>query len=370
MLRCNRKHQRTVQIWVQASSLVLLTTALAAQQAIRVRQGGLIQVGVGPASEDAPPVSAPKEGTEVKPPKGLPVLYLRDKSQLAGWPQFEALDVETDYGKLSIPRDQLVRVRFARRVAPDVQNKIEQLIAELSSDDFDKREAATLGLKGMGAIAIPFLRKAAKSSNEEVKNRASSIVSQMTDKAQGGQPAGDESLPQVAGTDDEIVTTRMTVKGRIPREDFMVKSQYGELKVVISDLSGITFRAAGQSSAKVNVSAQNQPPGNWLDTKLDLQKNQKIKITASGQLSVRNYGIVSGPAGNTDWSGHPTFGNFPMLSLVAKVGRNGQPFLVGASYNGRVKNEGRLYLGIVTFTPYPSGAAGSYQAKVQAMGGD
>ena len=93
-----------------------------------------------------------------------------------------------------------------------------------------------------------------------------------------------------------------------------------------------------------------------------------MKIAASGNISVRNYGIVSGPAGNTDWSGHATFGNFPMLSLVAKVGKKGKPFLVGANFSGRVKGQGRLYLGVVPFSPYPTGAAGSYQVKVNTLG--
>jgi hypothetical protein len=300
----------------------------------------------------------------------VPISHLRDKSKITGWPQIESLQVETPYGTLIVPRDQLVRVRFARRLPPDLRAKIEQLIDALGDEDFDKREAATQGLKEIGPPALGFLKKATKSSNEEVKSRAASLVAELREQVAGDERSVEDALPQIAGSEDEVVTVRMTIKGRVPAEQLLIKTRYGNLRVAVADLNGILFKPTGPTSVTVDVSAQVQPPANWVDTKLEVEKDQKIKITASGQIMVNNYGIVSGPAGNREWSGYATFGNFPMLSLVGKVGKKGKPFLVGTSYSGRVKGKGRLYLAVVPFSPYPGGATGNYQAKIRALGTD
>lgn len=322
-----------------------------------------------PAAEtgkgSSPSTPAAKESTEKQSP---PIFYLHDLSKIAGFPKLDALQVETQYGSLSIPKDQLVRIRFARRLAPDLQAKIQDLIGELGNDDFDKREAATQALKEIGPAALELLHKATKSTNEEVKNRSEILVGQLGKPAEG-KASEDENLLQLAGSDDEVVTTRMTIKGRIPHEEFIIDSRYGELHIRTSDLTGVSFRPTGPSSMKAEVTTQYQPQGNWFDTKFDLSKGQKIKIEASGQVSVRNYGISSGPDGNREWGGN-SFGSFPMLSLVAKIGKKGQPFLIGNAYNGKARGSGRLYLAIVPFSPYPGGAAGSYQVKGQVSGGE
>ena len=45
-----------------------------------------------------------------------PHFYFRDRSKVAGDPSFENLQVETSYGTLQIPRDQIIQVRFAFRL--------------------------------------------------------------------------------------------------------------------------------------------------------------------------------------------------------------------------------------------------------------
>ena len=348
---------------------ILLWTAAAPrlQAQVVVRQAARVEAA--PATENAGAVEEPGEGREYKAKDMPPVFHLRDQSRIAGKPKLKSLDVETRYGNLSIPLDQLVRVRFARRLPAELQGKIEKLIKELGDEDFDKREAATAGLKEIGAPALDALRKAAKSENDEVKNRADGIIAGLaTESSKTPQAADDDPLPQLSGTEDEVTTTRMTVKGRVTMEEIALETQYGDLRVSVSDLSGITFRMSGPSTAKATVSCQNQPPQNWLETKVDLEKGQKIKIEATGQVTVRNYGIVSGPDGNREYSGHATFNNFPMLSLGGKVGKKGEPFLIGNNYTGKVRGQGKLYLGIVTFSPYPTGAVGNYQVKVHSLG--
>jgi hypothetical protein len=314
-----------------------------------------------------PARDGPSPDAKADDAKSAPIFYLRDNSKIAGMPKLEALEVETQYGTLKIPRDQLVRIRLARRIDTALREKISQLIVDLGHDDYDKRDTATKALGEIGAPALDFLRKAAKSANEEVKNRASILIGQIDEKASSKGSEGEDSLPEISGSEDEVSTARMTVRGSIRSEEFVIESRYGDLRVRLADLTGIVFRRSAAAAARIDVPAQNQPPGNWFDTKIDVDKAERLKIEATGQVSVRNYGLIAGPDGNREWSGN-SFGNFPMLSLVGKIGKRGQPFLVGNGYTGKARGSGRLYLGVVAFSPYPGGAAGSYQVKVQVSG--
>lgn len=298
-----------------------------------------------------------------------PTFLLRDRSKITGAPRFDTLEVRTRYGTLKVPRDQILKIRFARRVAPELRAKIEAQIALLGDEDFDKREAATAALKEVGPPALEALKGAAKSSNEEVKSRAASVVEEITKTTTEKAPDTDEQVPGLQGAEDEITTLKMTMKGTIPAEEFVIESRYGELKVATADLSAAVFRVTGPQSLRFDVAPTYQPPGNWLDTKFEVEKGQRLKIEATGNMGVRNYGISSGPDGNREWGGQ-SFNNFPMLALVGKIGKRGQPFLIGSNHNGKAKSSGRLYVGIVAFSPNPGGANGTYKVVVQSAGGD
>ena len=323
----------------------------------------------GPVSAEEPEsaaTAAPAKDKEAA--EKAPIFYLRDGSKIAGVPRIESLQVTTSYGVLNIPRDQIVRIRFARRLDATTRSRIEGLIEDLGNEDFDRRETASKSLAEVGPDALQLLRKALKSSNEEVKNRATILIGQIDSKSDG-KAEKEEALPELIGAEDEVTTAKMTLRGTVTGEEIGIESRYGELKIRIADLAGAIFRASGGSAGKVEVSAQNQAPQNWLDSRVDLEKGQKLKIDATGQITVRNYGISSGPEGNRDWGGN-SFNNFPMLSLVGKIGKRGQPFLIGPTFTGKANASGRLHLAVVPFAPYAGGASGSYQVKIQTLGGD
>ena len=83
-----------------------------------------------------------------------PLFYFRDKSKVAGYPGIQAIEVITAFGALRVPIRELVRVRFAPRVAKEIQEQIDTLIEALGSDDFDARESASERLIEIGARVI------------------------------------------------------------------------------------------------------------------------------------------------------------------------------------------------------------------------
>jgi hypothetical protein len=303
---------------------------------------------------------------EPQPPKvpDPPVFHLRDGGKVAGRPKLDVLTVDTRYGVLHVPTEDLILVRFARRLADLERQRIEAAIARLGAEDFADREAATEDLRKMGLVARKFLLEARKGAIDEVKSRAASLLAEISSSAPTPSSSEEDGLdPLLDDEDDEVVTQRFTVRGRVKEEQFTVESRYGALELEATEIAGIAFHPEKRTVRTLEVSASSTVPDSWLNTKLSVAKGQRIVLRARGQITVPNYNLTSGPEGTTRYSGS-TFQNFPMLSLVGKVGKNGKPFLVAKEYQGKASREGTLYLALVPFRRNYA-ASGSYQVKVE-----
>lgn len=329
-------------------------------------------VGVGlppPAPEEDEARERTEPDGEIKPSEpSPPVFFLRDGGKVAGAPRLEALDVRTRYGVLRIPLAELVQVRFAQRIDASLKKQVQELIARLGDEDFDAREDAMEALRRIGAHALPFIRLAAESDNEEIKSRSGILAGELEALKESQAGAGD-APSGVEGIDDQVQTTRMTIKGQVLAEDFVIQSRYGSLRVSVGDLKAVSFRQSGPTSAKFDVLPKNQPPGSWMDTKFDLEAGQRFRLEASGIINVTNYSVSCGPAGTREWGGQ-SWNNFAQLALVGRIGKNGKPFLVGDEYRGKADKAGRLYLAIVAFSYNPAGAVGKYTVKLRSLGGE
>ena len=79
----------------------------------------------------------------------------------------------------STPADLLQFLREQVRSATD-REKVKKLVQQLSDDAFEVREKASAALVRLGGVALPELRKAAKSSDAEVATRAARCLEQIT----------------------------------------------------------------------------------------------------------------------------------------------------------------------------------------------
>jgi hypothetical protein len=87
----------------------------------------------------------------------------------------------------------------------------------------------------------------------------------------------------------------------------------------------------------------------WTDSGIDLNGDEILAITASGEMD--NYTgdpATNGPGGKPDSVGHGAnvIACANHATLLGRVGATGAPFEVGLAYSARVKLAGRLYLGI------------------------
>jgi hypothetical protein len=118
-------------------------------------------------------------------------ITLRDGSLIRGVLNLKSFDVETIYGKLSVPLTDVIRIRMGRNAAPNLKAQIERLIAKLGDNSFQVREQAQADLAKMGAQAFNELQAALQSSDAEIVTRAKILLEGLSAE-QPADPLKDE----------------------------------------------------------------------------------------------------------------------------------------------------------------------------------
>jgi hypothetical protein len=102
----------------------------------------------------------------------------------------------------------------------------------------------------------------------------------------------------------------------------------------------------------------------WTDSGVDLQPGQRIRITASGEIS-STQGVRNGPEGSSkDPNAISLLPEEQHAALIAKVGE-GYPFLVGSGTSYQAGGRGRLYLGVNDLAVRDNG--GYYRVEVVVL---
>src|SRR4051794_24432051 len=100
---------------------------------------GLLLVLTG-VHHGGPPASDPdKKGTRPAPEAPLLEVRLSDNSAVRMTLLDEKIDIQTRYGKLTVPAGDVRRIEFGLRFPPGVARKIDAAIANLGSSDFKER---------------------------------------------------------------------------------------------------------------------------------------------------------------------------------------------------------------------------------------
>jgi hypothetical protein len=129
----------------------------------------------------------------------------------------------------------------AKPVAP--KKSVEQLIAQLGSEQFDEREVATRELKDR-EDALPALRKAVQSSDVEVRRRAALLLEGWREKL-----VREELRKLLArckgGEADSFIEQMTTLKGAVKEETWQAALDLVGVVVKTSGVQGDNFRIPG-----------------------------------------------------------------------------------------------------------------------------
>jgi hypothetical protein len=274
----------------------------------------------------------------------------------------DKLDVDTKYGKLTVPTSDIVKIDFGIHIPAELEKKITQAIEDLGSENYKTREAAVKDLVGWGPYAYPQVYKASKSDQPEVQKRASIALEKLKTKHSAKNLRTRE--------EDVIVTANFTVVGRITTPTVRAKAEnFGELDLQLTKLRAVRSLTT-VTEAEVTIDAAKYAQQNvvWMDTQYECRQGMRLVITATGNVNLwpQNGGFVCGPSGFDQNGGFgPGRGNqYLPGALVGRVGEDGQMFYIGDRYDGTINREGKLYLSIRPSPWNPQGTVGSYTVKI------
>lgn len=114
-----------------------------------------------------------------------------------------------------------------------------------------------------------------------------------------------------------------------------------------------TITTATMAPAGPAINAVVAGNANWAPTRVTLQAGGFVRISATGRWSAVGQQLRAASTVNTttDANGYPNTSGQPTLlpsanrgALIGRVGPNGAPFLIGATYEGAVREDGVLFL--------------------------
>jgi hypothetical protein len=280
----------------------------------------------------------PPETAEAPAPAG-PVtrdvrheVALRSGTLLVG--RIEPADwrIQTAFGMLVVPVDEIKNVKFGRKSDPERLARVAELIKDLASANPERRNHARAALKEEGAFAVRDLVAASKSHEDpEVKRICKELVDELAVPAES-----------IAQDDDRIETTQFALTGTVTPSQFKVTvPELGGLNVMRRDIVHVRLYKAIRS-VEAKVSGSHVWPNQWLDTGIKIRQGEKLRITAEGNIHFPNWGgQVFTPDGNFRMG---QINGIPVGALAGRVSKSGTVFRIGTSYSGKATNTGTLEL--------------------------
>lgn len=257
------------------------------------------------------------------------------------------LDVETKYGRLSVPFADVQHVQFGAHFKPGDDERLQELLNKLGDENVKVREAATKGIQQLGPAAYPFLRSDAK--DVEVRQRSALLSVWFHQRF-----PKDRLLPS---RDDTVSTPDGRLSGRITTPAILVESPHlGEMKLNLFDLSSLR---SVSKPAELNVQADRD----WQDSGMMVRHGSKLHLSAEGQVDLWAQApgqYLVGPNGYTQAG---TGSSFMAGALIGKI-NDGSPFLVGSEY-ASFPGDGRLWLRVVPSPWGNSVMSGGFAVKVR-----
>ena len=179
-------------------------SALAADGQVRPRPVPPGVAGAAPAAAgkaDAPDEAAVDVPRAVAVPQGPRHirLHLLDGSVISGDLSVSEISVETDFGKLVVPIDRLRSFTPGLDSNTKLAERIDTLIKNLGSDDYQTREQAHKELAALGRKAQRELARFAGDENAEIKRHVSEIMKEIEELAE--EMADDEEARGRAAVD-------------------------------------------------------------------------------------------------------------------------------------------------------------------------
>ncbi len=296
-------------------------------------------------------------------------LRLMEGSLVSGKLTVDRITVTTDFGTLEIPVVNILSFRPGLDSHPQQRKKIGRLILQLGSKVVKERDNAQKELMSMGPPIRAELEEHKADDDAERRTRIQKILADFDEMADEEDPEY-TSQPELI-PEDTVKTNKFTVVGKISPQSFTLHTKFGDLNVALTDIREVERETEEPTEIRktVTVSGTNLVQFSFKDSKLRVERGDKVSITADGK-------IVMSPWGNNQFSTPDGGANFqwyvpnkiPGGALVAKIGSNGPVFKVGSKHSFSATKAGTLYFAVAMNAQFANqGYAfpGDYNVKVR-----
>ncbi len=295
-------------------------------------------------------------------------IHLMDGSQIGGKLATRDIDVETAFGKLTIPVTAIVSLTPGLASHPQVGQDLDELIEKLGSPVFAEREAAQKALVAMGPSIRIKLVRVADDGDAERRTRLKAILEEFDQAEEDAENDEQPVTPRLIER-DTIETTDFTVVGKIVQQEFDIASQYGVLKVKLSDIRRVDRDTVSKQDLQktISVDGTNLVARGTKDTGIRVERGDKITFAADGTITMTPWGnqALSTP------DGAPNYGWFVQNkiaggTLVGKIGPQGNVFRIGSKHTLVADRSGILQLAVaMQGDPQNQQFPGEYRVRVR-----
>lgn len=348
-------------------------------QAIRLPRPVRPPVAGGAAAENPKPTDESTDEAAIDVPRATapPLgprhirLHLLDGSVISGDLSVSEISVDTAFGKLVVPIGRLRSFTPGLDSNTKLSEKIEMLIKNLGSDDYQTREQAHKDLAAMGRSVQKELQRFVSDDNAEIKRHVGEIQKEIDEQAE--ERADDEDAPaeQPWIRLDTVVTSDFTVLGQVSPKEFQIQSKYGPLTVALADVKQAERETVVRESLRksITVEGANLAQRTFKSSGIRVQVGDKISVKAEGSIVMSPWGgnSASGPDGAANYGWYLP-NQIPGGALVARIGEKGTIFKVGRQSNFVAKNSGVLQFAIAMQAEYANEAyafPGQYTVKLR-----
>lgn len=304
--------------------------------------------------------TAPEASPGLKPLSELKI-ELMDGSILTGKLSISTLDIDTKFGALKVPIEQIQSFAPGLPSHPQFQQQLNALVSDLSSETFADREKAQAALTKLGPDIRPELERLLKGAENEKQLRLQKIL----DDLDTGDDEADKT--RAWNRDDTIVTPGFTIVGHITTPGFAINSNYGTLQIKLEDVRLARRDTPGPEEIRKTISV----PGSCfasrqlINTNIKLAKGDQVFITASGIVQMTPWNRQSSPDGDSNFGniGGGIFGG----TLIGKLA-DGSNMKVGSKLNFTASQAGNFQLGIASNGNYEGSTfPGEYEVKIRVV---
>jgi len=322
-----------------------------------------------PVNPLAPSTANVKPGAADSGASRLMRLHLMEGSVVAGRLSTEIVTVETAFGKLEVPVTSIVSFTPGLDSHPEERKKIGRLIQQLGSNSASERDSAQRSLTDMGKTIHNELSRYAMDEDTERRTRVQKILAELEEVEDDDDLDPSAARPWLA--QDSLETALFTVVGKISPQTFDIQTQFGPLKVAISDIR----RGERETEQKPEIRKVIAVRGEHLiqlgmvTSGVRLNRGDRIQISADGKLTMSPWGnnSFSTPDGSEQFQWYVP-NQIPGGALVGRIGTGGKVFKVGSKHTQTVTKSGILYLGIAMNPQFASqdyNFPGGYDVKLR-----